>query len=304
MRHLRLRKVLRGFLRKGGGDEELDGPSGSKSWFHWFLNCYYWSFYPYITLTLRSFHHLFMFCSGERSGSEWADSGRGGGITQGHTHGWSCGIAGSTPRGCLPPPGSGMFVGLPSSFFHCNSLSILTPDSLKCLRIGCVSQVLLIPTLSMQIESLTLSEDICGAQSFSSHSIFIHSLSAPLPSSLCEATFPCLLTGSVLPSSCLDGLMDVSWTDRCGAGSSQKGKRNTLEYQSGTPYPHIASFTQGHKLDIAAVTKSGQLPLKTSMLVDANLVAAFGVCFLSSGSWFCTSFGIQMEHSARLRSSL
>lgn len=118
---------------------------------------------------LRWFHVV----SGERSGSERADSGRGGGSAQGHTHGRGCGTAGSTPGGCLPAPRSGTFVPA-SPFLHRNSLSILT-RSLKHLCVCCASRVLLIPAVSMQIDSLTLSvarsvlsEEICGAQSLSS----------------------------------------------------------------------------------------------------------------------------------------
>lgn len=58
---------------------------------------------------------IFLPCSGERCGPEWADPGGGGVTAQGHAHGWGGGASGSTAGGHLPSSGSGTFVLSPPS---------------------------------------------------------------------------------------------------------------------------------------------------------------------------------------------
>lgn len=58
---------------------------------------------------------IFLPCSGEQCGPEWADPGGGGVTAQGHAHGRGGGAAGSTAGGHLPSSRSGTFVVSPPS---------------------------------------------------------------------------------------------------------------------------------------------------------------------------------------------
>lgn len=66
---------------------------------------------------------IFLPCSGERCGPEWADPGGGGVTAQGHAHGRSGGAAGSTAGGHLPSSRSGTFVVSPPSSHSSRSFS-------------------------------------------------------------------------------------------------------------------------------------------------------------------------------------